>query len=74
MIEQRFDEYIIESSYYTSKQIEFLGLLKKIFADKKHIEMKDLAEQPFSDEHPLDYFSLDELKKIVVKCNKIKMC
>lgn len=74
LIEQRFDEYIIDSSYYTSKQIEFLGLLKKIFADKKHIEMKDLAEQPFSDEHPLDYFSLDELKKIVVKCNKIKMC
>ena len=74
LIERRFDEYIIESSYYTSKQIEFLGLLKKIFADRKHIDMKDLGEQPFSDEHPLDYFSWDELEKIVTKCNKIKMC
>ena len=74
LIERRFDEFIIESSYYTSKQIEFLGLLKKIFADRKHIEMKDLGEQPFSDEHPLDYFSIDQLEAVIERCNKIKMC
>ena len=74
LIERSFDEYIMKSSYYTSKQIDFLDLLKKIFADRKHIEMKDLGEPPFSDEHPLDYFSRDELEDIVTKCNKIKMC
>lgn len=72
LIEQRFDEFIMKN-HFNSKQIEFLRLLKKVFADRKHIEISDLAKSPLAEEHPLDYFRIDELKVIVKKCNQIKM-
>ena len=74
LIENRFDTYIANNPQYTSRQLEFLMLLKKVFAERKHIEMKDLGGPPFEDENPLDLFSLDELTNIIDKCNQIKMC
>jgi len=47
--------------------------LKKVFADKKQIELKDFAKEPLSNEHPLDKFQMAEIEAIVQKCNKIKM-
>ena len=73
MIEKRFDKYIVEKSDYTSKQLEFLHLLKKVFSDRKHIEITDFGKPPLSEEHPLDYFQIDDLKVIIKKCNEIKM-
>jgi type I restriction enzyme, R subunit len=73
LIERRFDEYITSNTQYTSKQLEFLRLLKKVFAERKHIEITDLANPPLSNEHPLDYFQIDDLKLIIKKCNEIKM-
>jgi len=73
LIERKFDEYITNNTQYTSKQLEFLRLLKKVFADRKHIEITDLAVPPLSEEHPLDYFQIDDLKMIIKKCNEIKM-
>ena len=74
LIEERFDKYIITDNNYNSRQLDFLLLLKKVFADRKHIEIEDFATSPLADEHPLDYFTLDELKILVDKCNQIKMC
>lgn len=74
LIEERFDEYIIKKSHYKSKQLDFLLLLKKVFADRKHIELIDLSKSPLGDEHPLDYFHIKELQEIVDLCNQIKMC
>lgn len=73
LIEERFDEYIIENQGYNPKQIELLLLLKKIFADRKRIQLTDFAGPPFSDERPLDYFGIDDLKDIVDRCNNIRM-
>ena len=74
LIERKFDEYIIANTEYNSRQLEFLRLLKKIFAERKHIEITDLGKPPLSEEHPLDYFKIEELKEIIKKCNEIKMC
>lgn len=74
IIEKRFDSYITNNPQYTSRQLEFLMLLKKVFAERKHIEMKDLGSPPFEDENPLDLFSYEELVGIVDKCNRIRMC
>lgn len=74
LIEKRFNQFIIEKNQYNSRQLEFLVLLKKVFADRKHIELKDMAEPPLSDEHPLDIFEIGELERIVDCCNRIKMC
>lgn len=73
MIERRFDEFIIETSHYNAKQLEFLIVLKKVFSQRKHIEITDLANPPLANEHPLDYFQIEDLKSIIKKCNEIKM-
>lgn len=74
LIEREFDKYVIEKNqHYTSEQIKFLQILKKVFARTKHIELKDFTVPPLSNERPLDKFPASELQKIVVECNKIKM-
>jgi len=74
MIEKRFDDFITSNQQYNSKQLEFLMLLKMVFGERKHIEMRDLGGPPFEEENPLDLFTYDELEGIVEKCNNIKMC
>jgi len=74
LIELKFEEFIIKNNDYNSKQLEFLELLKKVFAARKYIELSDLAKPPLSEEHPSDYFQIGELKRIIAKCNTIKVC
>ncbi|MDH5686350.1 MAG: DEAD/DEAH box helicase family protein [Candidatus Bathyarchaeota archaeon] len=73
LIEYEFDKYVLAKTEYNSKQLEFLLVLKKVFANRKRIELSDFADPPLSNEHPLDYFRIEDLKLIVEKCNKIKM-
>lgn len=74
MIKREFEKHIIEKNQnYNSEQIKFLDLLKAVFAQRKHIELKDFAAAPLSNERPLDKFQISELQKIVVECNKLKM-
>ena len=74
MIEREFDKHIVEANKnYTSSQIEFLELLKKVFSRTKQIKIEDFAEPPLSNERPLDKFQVAELEKIVTKCGKIRM-
>ncbi len=74
LIEREFDKHIIEKNQnYTSVQIKFLQILKKVFAWTKHIELKDFTVPPLSNERPLDKFQASQLQEIVVECNKIKM-
>jgi len=74
LIELKFEEFIIKNNNYSSKQLEFLELLKKVFAARKYIELSDLAKPPLSTERPLDYFQMGDLTSIVAKCNEIKVC
>jgi len=73
LIEYEFDQYILAKTEYNSKQLAFLAVLKKVFANRKRMELPDLANPPLSNEHPLDYFPIAELKLIIDKCNRIKM-
>lgn len=73
LIEEQFDKEIIETTDYNSKQIQFLRLLKKVFSERKHLQLVDLTKMPLSEKRPLDYFSTDELKTIINKCNNIRM-
>lgn len=74
MIEREFDKHIIESNKnYNSAQIEFLQLLKKIFARSKRVELKDFTVPPLANERPLDKFPPSELAKIVRECGRLQM-
>jgi len=74
LIEREFDKYVMDHINYNSKQIEFLQMLKKVFANRKYIELKDFAKEPFKDENPVELFNgVEELKNIVVKVQAIVM-
>ena len=73
LIEKRFDEYIIKDQVYNRQQLEFIILIKKIFSDRKRIELTDFASPPFEEERPLDLFEVDDLKEIITKINDIHM-
>lgn len=74
LIEREFDQHIIQKNqHYSSEQIKFLQILKKVFARTKRIDLKDFTVPPLSNERPLDKFQTSELEKIVIECNRIKM-
>jgi type I restriction enzyme R subunit len=73
LIKREFDRYIIESSTYNSRQLEFLHMLRDFFARRKRIDLADFARPPLANEHPTDSFEFPQLQAIVAKCNQIKM-
>lgn len=73
LIEHEFDEYVLSKMEYNSTQLAFLLILKKVFANRKRIELADFAKPPLSNEHPLDFFRVEDLKLIIERCNQIKM-
>lgn len=78
LIEKRFDKLILEEYplnnhiTFNSKQLEYLIMLKKVFAERKHVELKDLTEEPLGEGKRL--FETDDLINIINTCNTIKMC
>ena len=78
LIEKRFDKLILEEYplnnhiTFNSKQLEYLIMLKKVFAERKHVELKDLTEEPLGEGKRL--FETVDLINIINTCNTIKMC
>lgn len=73
LIRREFDKHILEHHHYNSRQLEFLHVLRNVFAERKRLEIQDLGEFPLADEHPLESFQFAELQSIVEKVNSIKM-
>ena len=69
-MEKAFDNFIIKNSHYSGKQLEFLRLLKKVFIERKSIDLKDFAKEPFKDEVHL--FEFPQLVEIVDKVNELR--
>jgi len=73
MIKQEFDKFVISrNEHYNSEQLKFLRLLKQVFVRAKHIELKDFAKHPLTEERPLDLFEKKQLIDIVDKCNNLR--
>jgi len=73
MIKWEFDKYVADKNEnYNSEQLRFLRMLEQVFIGTKHIELKDLAEHPLVEGRPMDLFTLEQLKVIVQKCNKLR--
>lgn len=71
-MEHAFDEFILKNSHYTGKQLEFLRLLKEVFLERKSIELKDFAKEPFSSENPTSLFEFGDLVTLVDKVNELR--
>lgn len=69
-----FDNFITEHSYLSSRQLQFLDILKKYILEKGNLEKKNLIESPFTMIHPegiRGVFSPKEINEILQLTNKI---
>jgi type I restriction enzyme R subunit len=73
MIKWEFDKLVSnKNEHYNSEQLKFLRYLRDVFVRAKHIELKDFAEHPLTEERPLDIFNTEQLKRITLKCNELR--
>lgn len=51
-VTKAFDQFIRNHSYLSSRQLDFLTLLKEFIVEKERVERRDLIESPFTLIHP----------------------
>lgn len=69
-----FDNFITEHNYLSSRQLQFLDILKKYILEKGNLEKKNLIESPFTMIHPegiRGVFSPKEINEILQLTNKL---
>lgn len=69
-----FDAFILEHSDLSSRQLQFLDILKKYILEKGNLEKRNLIESPFTMIHPegiRGVFSPKEINEILNLTNKI---
>jgi len=72
-VSKAVQQFIQEHSHLTTRQIEFLKLLKEYIIERGNIEKRDLIQAPFTIIHPKGIrgiFSPDEIKEILVLTEK----
>jgi type I restriction enzyme R subunit len=51
-VTKAFDDFIAKHSYLTSRQLQFLDLLKNFVLEKGDVSKRNLIESPFTMLHP----------------------
>ena len=67
-VSEAFDQFIQQHSNLTSRQLEFLNLLKAFIIEREKVEKKDLINAPFTVIHPQGIrgvFNLGEINEIL---------
>ena len=67
-VAEAFTQFIQEHSNLTSRQLDFLGLLRDFVIEREHIEKRDLIQAPFTVIHPQGIrgvFSAQEIEEIL---------
>lgn len=74
-VAKSFDAFTQEHSYLTSRQLQFLDLLRNYILDKGDVEKRNLIESPFTMVHPegiRGVFTPKEINEILLLTEKIK--
>jgi type I restriction enzyme R subunit len=69
-----FEEYIAQHSYLSSRQLQFLDLLKNFVLEKGELSKRNLIESPFTLLHPegiRGVFNQKEIEEIVTLTEKV---
>lgn len=69
-----FDQFIAEHSYLSSRQLQFLELLRNFIIEKGEFQKRNLVESPFTMVHPdgiMGVFHPNEIKEIIALTEKI---
>jgi len=73
-ITKSFDDFVNKHSYLTSRQLQFLDLLKNFVLEKGEISKRNLIESPFTMIHPegiRGIFNTREIDEIIELTNKV---
>jgi type I restriction enzyme R subunit len=73
-VSNAFNPFIVEHNYLTSRQLQFLDILKKYILEKGKLEKRNLIESPFTMIHPegiRGVFSPKEINEILNLTDKI---
>ncbi len=73
-VSKGFDEFIAAHSYLTSRQLQFLDLLRTFIIEKGELSRKNLIEAPFTSLHPegiRGIFNPNEIEEILKFTNKV---
>lgn len=69
-----FDDFIAKHSYLTSRQLQFLELLKNFVLEKGEVSKRNLIESPFTMLHPegiRGIFNQNEIDEILSLTKKV---
>lgn len=69
-----FDQFIAEHSYLSSRQLQFLELLRNFIIEKGKFQKRNLVESPFTMVHPdgiMGVFHPNEIKEIIELTEKL---
>lgn len=73
-VTKAFDEFIAKHSYLSSRQLQFLDLLKKFVLDKGDVSKRNLIESPFTMLHPegiRGIFNQKEIDEILILTEQV---
>jgi type I restriction enzyme R subunit len=73
-VTKAFDDFIAKHSYLTSRQLQFLDLLKNFVLEKGNVSKRNLIESPFTMLHPdgiLGIFNQREIDEILRLTEKV---
>jgi type I restriction enzyme R subunit len=73
-VSKAFEQFIAEHTSLTTRQLEFLSLLKSFVIDQQKVEKRDLIQAPFTVIHPQGIrgiFDKEVIKEILVLTEKL---
>ena len=73
-VTKAFDDFIVKHSYLTSRQLQFLELLKNFVLEKGDVSKRNLIESPFTMLHPegiRGIFNQKEIDEILLLTEKV---
>lgn len=73
-VTKAFDDFITQHSYLTSRQLQFLDLLKNFVLEKGDVTKRNLIESPFTMLHPegiRGIFTQKEIDEILILTKKV---
>jgi len=73
-VAEAFNQFIQQHTNLSSRQLEFLNLLKNFIVDREKVEKRDLINAPFTVIHPQGIrgvFSPSEINEILLLTEKL---
>lgn len=73
-VSKAFDDFIVKHSYLTSRQLQFMDLLRNFILEKGELQKRNLIESPFTLIHPQGIrgvFSPSEIDEILLFTEKL---